>query len=79
MEENMEKTNGQKWIPNFLEAIQKYVIVDILLTFHMVRRHLTGNEKAQAVGMLQAGKVQRTVAGHLGTHISCMQSVSDCL
>lgn len=30
----------------------------------MMRRHLTGNEAAQAVGMLQAGQVQRAVAGH---------------
>jgi hypothetical protein len=30
----------------------------------MMRRHLTGNEAAQAVGMLQAGKVQRAIAGH---------------
>jgi hypothetical protein len=35
------------------------IIVDILLTFHMMRRHLTGNETAQAVGMLQAGQVER--------------------
>jgi transposase len=39
------------------------IIVDILLTFHMMRRHLTGNEAAQAVGMIQAGQVQRAVAG----------------
>jgi hypothetical protein len=38
--------------------------VDILLTFHMMRRHITGNEASQAVGMLQARQVQRTVAGH---------------
>jgi transposase len=37
------------------------IIVDILLTFHMRRRHLTGNE---AVGMHQARQVQRAVAGH---------------
>jgi transposase len=30
----------------------------------MMRRHLTGNEAAQVVGMLQAGQVQRAVAGH---------------
>jgi hypothetical protein len=30
----------------------------------MMRRHLTGNEAAQAVGMLQADQVQRAVAGH---------------
>jgi transposase len=30
----------------------------------MMRRHLTGNDASQAVGMLQAGKVQRAVAGH---------------
>ena len=30
----------------------------------MMRHHLTGNEAAQAVGMLQAGQVQRAVAGH---------------
>jgi hypothetical protein len=30
----------------------------------MMRRHLTGNEAAQAVGMLQAGQVQRAVTGH---------------
>jgi hypothetical protein len=30
----------------------------------MMRRHLTGNEAAQAVGMLQARQVQRAVAGH---------------
>jgi transposase len=29
----------------------------------MMRRHLTGNEAAQAVGMFQAGQVQRAVAG----------------
>ena len=29
-----------------------------------MRRHLTGNEASQAVGMLQAGKVERAVAGH---------------
>ena len=29
----------------------------------MMRHHLTGNEAAQAVGMLQAGQVQRAVAG----------------
>jgi hypothetical protein len=40
------------------------IIVDILLTFHMMRCHLTGNEAAQAVSMLQAGQVQRAVAGH---------------
>jgi hypothetical protein len=40
------------------------IIVDILLTFHMMRCHLTGNEASQAVGMLQAGQVQRAVAGH---------------
>jgi transposase len=39
------------------------IIVDILLTFHMMRRHLTGNEAAQAVGIFQAGQVQRAVAG----------------
>jgi transposase len=30
----------------------------------MMRCHLTGNEAAQAVSMLQAGQVQRAVAGH---------------
>jgi hypothetical protein len=30
----------------------------------MMRRHLTVNEASQAVGMLQAGQVQRAVAGH---------------
>ena len=30
----------------------------------MMRRHLTGNEASQAVGMLQAGQVERAVAGH---------------
>ena len=30
----------------------------------MMRRHLTGNEAAQAVGMLQARQVERAVAGH---------------
>jgi transposase len=30
----------------------------------MMRRHLTYNEAAKAVCMLQAGKVQRAVAGH---------------
>ena len=39
-------------------------VFDILLTFHMMRHHLTGNEASQAVGMLQAGKVERAVAGH---------------
>jgi hypothetical protein len=37
------------------------IIVDILLTFHMMRRHITGNEASQAVGMLQAGQVQRAI------------------
>jgi transposase len=30
----------------------------------MMRRHLTSNEAAQAVGMILAGQVQRAVAGH---------------
>ena len=30
----------------------------------MMRRHITGNEAAHAVGMPQAGQVQRAVAGH---------------
>ena len=29
-----------------------------------MRRHITGNEAAHAVGMLQAGQVQRAIAGH---------------
>ena len=49
----------------YLKTFVKFsIIVDILLTFHMMRRHLTGNEAAQAVGMLQARQVERAVAGH---------------
>ena len=33
-------------------------------TFQAMRRHLTGVEAAQAVGMVQSGVVQRTVAAH---------------
>ena len=33
-------------------------------TFQSIRRHLTGVEAAQAVGMVQSGVVQRTVAAH---------------
>ena len=39
----------------FIERHLFSIIVDILLTFHVMRRHLTGNEASQAVGMLQAG------------------------
>ena len=33
-------------------------------TFQAMRRHLTGVEAAQAVGMVQSGVVQRTAAAH---------------
>jgi hypothetical protein len=47
------------------------IIVDILLTFHMMRRHITGNEASQAVGMLQAGQVQRACTGLQVTLLYC--------
>jgi hypothetical protein len=36
----------------------------------MMRRHLTGNEAAQAVGMIQARQVERAVAGHFNDMIT---------
>jgi transposase len=40
-----------------------------------MRRHLTGNEAAQAVGMLQADQVQRAVAGHFNVSQSVISSL----
>ena len=55
----------------YLKTFVKFsIIVDILLTFHMMRRHLTGNEAAQAVGMIQARQVERAVAGHFNDMIT---------
>jgi hypothetical protein len=48
----------------------------------MMRRQLTGNEAAQAVGMLQAGQVQRAVAGHFNVSqsvISRYRKLHKCL
>ena len=37
--------------------------------------HLTGNEAVQAVGMLQAGQVQRAVAAHFNAPQSVISSL----
>ena len=44
-------------------------------TFQAMRRHLTGVQAAQAVGMVQSGVVQRTVAAHPKCHFSIMESL----
>jgi hypothetical protein len=48
----------------------------------MMRCHLTGNEAAQAVSMLQAGQVQRAVAGHFNVSqsvISRLKTTKNCI
>ncbi|XP_062616288.1 uncharacterized protein LOC134278001 [Saccostrea cucullata] len=47
-----------------MEFIMLCTFFDDPVTFQAMRRHLTGFEAAQAVGMLQSGSTQRTVAAH---------------
>ena len=51
------------------------IFVGDLGTFQATRRHLTGVEAAHAVGMVQSGVVQRTVAAHFNVSQSVISQL----